>query len=471
MSIQAVSPMDVSWLWMESDTTPMHASLTAIFSRPPEANPDFLERTIEQFRSHTVATRPYERRRRRSGLGRIWPHWETIENIDLTYHLRSWQLSAPGGRAELEALVSRLHGIPLDQAHPPWTVDIIGGLENERFAVCCKMHHALADGTAGIDLLSVSLSEDPDARGMAPGWAYRKPSRAGVRSAAADDNTPHPRSHDSQLSKSATAFGKATGTVKSTAGAMRYAARGVSARPWSAPRSAMNTPITARRRIVTQTQQLLRFRALGERAGGTVNDVLLAACAGGLRRYLHEMGQLPDEALTTMIPVSLRLRDHHQHAPNALTVGMLSLATDVADPRVRFEAIRASTTELKQRLVHMGGRAIDVYTMLTTLPIAAGQIIPGGGRVPPPFNVLISNLPGPRERMYFNGARMDELQGLPLLFDRQSLAIVAVSYADQLELSFTACEAAHPHIGRLARYVDDALAELEAACQTSAGSA
>ena len=123
---------------------------------------------------------------------------------------------------------------------------------------------------------------------------------------------------------------------------MRYAAIGVSARPWSAPRSALDTRITSQRRFVTQSYELTRFRALRRRAGGTLNDLVLAVCGGGLRRYLSEMGQLPDRALTTMIPVSVRMRDGYQDELNAMTTGMLSLSTDIVDARARFEAIRAA---------------------------------------------------------------------------------------------------------------------------------
>jgi diacylglycerol O-acyltransferase / wax synthase len=440
---QFIAPLDAGWLWLESPTNHMHGSVVAIFSKPAGAGSDYVASIVRDMRGFTVPTPPFDRRLDRRLRGRLWPTWRIVEEIDPDYHLRHIHVPAPGGPEEFHALISQLQGVALDHKHPLWTIDVIEGLEGDRFAVFGKMHHALADGVAALAIVGQWLSEDPDERGMPPIWAYRRPKRKGRKRAPQKRTPPNP-----------------LGALTATVNAARYAVAGVSARPWTAPRSVLNKPISAGRRVATASYELDRFRVVAERGGGTINDVVLAVCAGALRRYLGDSEQLPGRPLVTNIPVSVR-KDSGA-AGNAISWAMISLATDISDPSQRFHAIREGTVKAKQRLSGMSAGTIDTYTLMAVTPILVEQVTRAGGHTPPQFNVPISNVPGPRNRMYLNGAPMQEIQALTVIYGGQALNVVTLSYAERLDFAFTACADVLADVDRLADACGEALEELEA---------
>jgi diacylglycerol O-acyltransferase / wax synthase len=235
------------------------------------------------------------------------------------------------------------------------------------------------------------------------------------------------------------------------------------AKPYAAPRSILNGSITAHRRIATQSYEMTRIRALGEKAGGTVNDVILAICAGGLRRYLSEFDALPERALVAGMPMSFHLKDSDEAGGNATTMALASLATDVADPKERFAAIVASTTKAKEHMGSMPRAAIMNYTALLAAPFAATLVTGMSSRVKPMFNLVISNVPGVREPLYLNGAALEEWYPLSIPVTGLALNITVLSYVDRMNFCFTACGAMLPHVQRMAPYCGEAFAELDKA--------
>ena len=330
-------------------------------------------------------------------------------------------------------------------------VHVIDGLGDGRFAVLGQMHHALADGVTALRIVDWWLSDDPKAQDVPPIWAFKRPRRRSRRPGRTNP-----------LRSAIAALGTGARGVTGGLHAIRRTLTGLSARPWSAPGSAINGAITARRRVATQSFEMERFRTLSECTGGTINDVVLAVCAGGLRAYLEEIGELPERPLVTNMPVSVRREDSEADVGNAISWAMLALATDIDDVRERFEAIQAATVQAKQRLRAMPPSAVDAYTLLAVSPILAEQLLRMGGRVPPLFNVPISNVPGPRDRLFLDGAALDELHALTVIYDGYGLVIVAVSYGDRLQMSFTACPDTLPHSQHLALHCGRALEELEA---------
>jgi diacylglycerol O-acyltransferase / wax synthase len=448
---ELVAPLDAGWLWLESDSNLMHGSVLCLFTPPPDDS-GFVDRLVERMRRHTTPVPPFDRRLRSGWRGRLLPQWEIVDEIDTSYHLRRVTVPRPGGQRELGQVVSRLHGTAIDHSRPPWTIDVIEGLDDGRFAILGRMHHALADGVSALRIVEWWLSEDADRDDVPPIWAYQRPRRG---------STTGDRSN-SRVRDAVRALRSLAGWLPSSLNATRYALTGVSARPWSAPRSALNAPITSRRRVSTQSCELARFKALSERASATINDVVLAVCAGGLRSYLDELGRLPGDPLITNIPVSIRTAEDGA-AGNAISWAMVSLGTQIAAPRERLETIRSATVDAKRRLRGISSGTIDTYTLLAVTPILIEQLTRLGGRVPPLFNVPISNVPGPRKPLYFDQARLDELQALTVIYSGYALNIVAVSYADRLQLSFTACPDVLPHSQRLSVLCGESLDELEEA--------
>jgi WS/DGAT/MGAT family acyltransferase len=365
-----------------------------------------------------------------------------VDEIELDYHLRHSALPWPGGERELGVLVSRLHRTQLDLSQPLWELHVIEGLHDDRFAIYVKVHHSLMDGVAAIRTLRWALTTDPDRRGMRPMWAYdREP-----------QTTPMPGHLQPR---------KARDVVHDVGAAVAAVGRGERRKPYTAPRSVLNTPITPQRRISTQTFAIDRLRRVAKAVEGTLNDVLVAICAGGLRRYLLDIDALPAESLVASMPVSVRSEDVADKA-NAISFMFATMGTDVAEPRARVEVIKESIAAAKAHLDAIPTEAVDLYTSLTMGRFIASQVTGLGAVGRPMFNVLISNVPGPREKLYYNGAEVLGLYPLSVLQSGQVLNITALSYDASVNVAFTACPSALPHIQRLALYCADALDELEA---------
>jgi diacylglycerol O-acyltransferase / wax synthase len=232
---------------------------------------------------------------------------------------------------------------------------------------------------------------------------------------------------------------------------------------FKAPRSMFNVPITGSRRFAAQDWSLERIKAVRKAAGGaTLNDVMLAMCAGALRHYLIELDALPDKPLVAAIPMSLRT-DAGSMGGNAVGIILCNLATDIEDPAVRLAEIRASMRKGKQ--VYHGMSQLQI-TALSAIPMAplAVATLPGALRITPPaFNVLISNVPGPRSPLYWNGARMQGVYPLSIPYEGQALNITVTSYAGNLEFGLTGCRRTVPHLQRLLGLLDESLEELEKA--------
>ena len=458
--VTKLNVLDGSWLLIESPRTPMHVAGLQVFKLPKDAPANFMRELFAWFRGFAVTAPPFNYRLQQSRLAKLSPAWETIgeKDLDMDYHVRHSALPAPGGERELGVLISRLHSIPLDMSRPLWECHVIEGLENNRFALYMKAHHSLLDGMAAVKITQSTLSESPDAKNMPPPWARKIEPRAPRTDRVAVSPL------NQLLAQLSAQFKTVPGVYKSlsqlASAAMQKSDTALVA-PYTAPKCVLNGPIGGARRFATQSYAFSRIRALCDETGGTVNDIVLAVCAGGLRRYLSEMNELPDKPLIANLPVSVRPKDD-ENAGNAISTMLVSLATDVVDVKERLEAIRASTQKGKEHLQAMPRAAINNYTMLMMAPFMLGQITGFGARANRPmFNVVISNVPGPKKRLYLNGAEMEALYPVSLIFNGQALNITVFTYADVLNFSYTADRASLPHVQRLAVYTGEALAEME----------
>ncbi|MGH3991944.1 MAG: WS/DGAT domain-containing protein, partial [Pseudonocardiaceae bacterium] len=232
------------------------------------------------------------------------------------------------------------------------------------------------------------------------------------------------------------------------------------AAPYRAPKTIFNGRVHGPRRFATQHYELERIRRVAAAAGATVNDVFLAVCSGALRRYLLELGELPEQSLTALLPVSVRPSEDGAIG-NAISFVYSSLATDEPDPLQRLHTIHASTMAGKARLPELSGGAMDLYTALLMAPYLGVTIAGLGGLGRPSANLVLSNVPGPAEPLYLDGARLAEMYPVSLVFDGQALNITVVSYAGRFNIGYTGCRDSMPHMQRLAVYSGETLAELE----------
>jgi WS/DGAT/MGAT family acyltransferase len=451
--------LDLSFVLMETRQTPMHVAGLQTFVPPADAPRDYTRQVYEYLRSFPVTAAPFNYVLRGIGAGRLLPSFEVAEKVDLEYHLRHSALPYPGGERELGVLVSRLHSNPMDLDRPLWEIHLIEGLHGGRFALYAKLHHSLADGISGVGLLN--YSEDPGASETPPVWAAERPHKA---RAGAPPGT-------------LGAIGQVSAVMRSQAraipdllkGLMGSAQAAIGLKPdpefaslAEAPRTLFNVNVTPQRRVATQATSLARMKAIGEAAGGSLNDVLLAACSAAIRRYLAEMDALPRKSLIASIPVALP-RDTSQPGGggNAISFANVKLGTDIDDVRARFEVIRRSSSAGRDHLKQMGHSALMAYTVLISSPQMLTRVPAIGARVPPIYNVIISNVPGPRRKLYFLGAEMEAYYPISALAHGQALNITVLSYAGGLYFGFTGCADKAPHLQRLAVYTGEALDELE----------
>ncbi|MFD6397421.1 wax ester/triacylglycerol synthase family O-acyltransferase [Nocardia sp. NPDC060249] len=465
MPTSTLNPIDVAFLWGESDSNLMNIAHLDIFRLPPDAGPDFVSNMVEDLSTYTSATSPFDRRLDSALVSRVLPRWRSVDAPDIDYHLQRHVLPAPGGQRELGALVSRLHGIPMDRSHPLWQLHVIEGLDDGRVAMYVKGHHALLDGVATVRLARKVMSDDPDERGRPAIWAYREAGGRRRRTEPPGGGLPTVASLWRLLNAPVrVAADQLTGVQ-----AISRMYTGLSApdpaliKPYSAPPSILNGPITAERRIATQSFDLARITALAQHCGGTINDVILAVCSGGLRRYLAEIGELPESSLIAGMPMSFRPKDSDDAEGNATTMALATLATDVDDVRERVSSIVASTVAAKEHMSRMSSAAVMAYTGMLMAPFGAGLVLGVSSRIPPMFNVVISNMPGPSKPLHYNGLTLEEWHAVSIPLDGQALNITILSYANRLNLCVTACATSLPHVQRVAPYCGDALAELERA--------
>ncbi|GAB3287596.1 WS/DGAT/MGAT family O-acyltransferase [Parahaliea aestuarii] len=453
---ERVNASDASWLMMESRERPMHVATLLIYTLPTNAGDNYMHDLVAALRDSTDFADPFNRRLQNPALRVLSPPtWIRDYDLDMEFHVRHHALPRPGGERELGMLISRLHSNPMDLARPLWEYHVIENLQDNSFAVYFKMHHSMVDGIAGIRMLQRSMSTSPEDVDTPALWSAHAPS-AGMKL------KPHRSVFHTLRSL--------PGTVASFANVGRGLVKLLRASqqaddhvvlPFQTPVSILNHRIQGQRRFATQLYQFDRIKRLSKLAECTVNDIILALCAGALRTFLKELGALPGRPLTAGIPVSLRTADD-QGAGSAVSFIIADLATNVADPMRRLQAIATSTRGAKAVLQGLPRDSIEKFSMALMTPYGLQMIAGLEGRTRPVFNVTVSNVPGPQEPLYFRGARLEAMYPVSAVTHGQALNITCYSYAGTMTFGFSGCRDTLPHMQKLAIYTGQALEELEA---------
>ncbi|MCP2277459.1 WS/DGAT/MGAT family O-acyltransferase [Nocardia amikacinitolerans] len=446
--VELISPPDAIFLVNESREHPMHVGSLQLFQPPDDAGPDFARTIHEQMLAMPVRKRLF-RKRPGTLLGGISSlTWSYDDEVDLDYHLRRSALPAPGRVRELLDLTSRLHSSLLDRHRPLWEQRLIEGLDDGRLAVYTKVHHALIDGVSAQLLLQRTLSTDPNATDVQVPWSSSGEGRRGGGPSLA---------------------GRAVGALRGIGGiapstlalAKQALAEHRLALPFDAPDSMFNVRIGGARRCAAQSWPLARIRAVKAAAGVTVNDVVLAMCSAALRSYLLEHDALPDRSLIAMVPVSLRHDGADEESGNSVGTILCNLGTHLPDPAERLRTISESMSEGKRLFAQMPKTQALAVSALMIAPLGLSTVPGFVSMTRPPFNIVISNVPGPREPMYWNGARLDGNYPMSIVLDGQALNITVTSNADNLDFGVVGCRRSVPHLQRILRHLETGLAELE----------
>ena len=300
-----MSPTDSLFLLTESREHPMHVGSLQLF-QPPEGAGAIDVRSMFDAAIATDQVAPLFRKRARRSITSLgqWG-WVADEEFDLEHHVRRNALPRPGRVLELLTLCSRLHSSLLDRHRPLWEIHLIEGLEDGRYAVYFKVHHALVDGVAATRMLSRMLSEDPAQRDMPAPWALReRERRTDTPTASGRAAVPF-----SAVRGALDALGEAAGLVPILARSLNPLNEQSGSLSFSAPKTMFNVAITGARRFAAQSWPMERIRQVGEAGEATINDVVLALCSGALRAYMQSLDALPDASLIAMVPVSLHTKD------------------------------------------------------------------------------------------------------------------------------------------------------------------
>ena len=473
--MQRLNSQDEYFLDTDTATAPTHIGGLEIYRLPPGAGPDFMHKLYIKLKNSPVRAEPFNYKlvtqepeqadkTAKKGLDWLRPApqkkkakpergWEIVDNIKVEDHLYLHALPKPGGQRELGELVSRLHVNRLDRSRPLWETHLIEGLEGGRYAVYQKIHHSQFDGKRGMSLAHHTRSPKASTRGLPPIWSVTldKAERAGK---------PKPAVEPPSKLKALASWGKALSSM--SAARKNKPGEGVIA-PYSAPQTILNGPLTARRRLGTQSLPIARMKALGAaiEGGATVNEILLAVCGGALRRYLVEQNALPEQPLIAACPVAIP-RKEEGAAGSAVGQILVSLGTHVADPKQRLLAVVASSKVNKELMKAIEGEAYAHYTELSMVPqvLAAKG---GFGHKVLNANLVISNVPGPREAQYTNGALLESMYAASMLLAGQALNITVSNFGDNLDMGIMACPDLCPSPQKIAVYAGEELTLLERA--------
>lgn len=455
-------PTAIAFLTAENRTMPMHVGGLQLFRKPPGAPRDYASTVYEQLIDvDDVAPLFLKRPVRSLATGGLWA-WEPDSQFDIEHHVRHSALPRPGRVRELLELCSRLHGTRLARERPLWEAHVIEGLEGDRFAIYTKLHHALVDGIAASRLSQNSLSTDPDDTRIRPPWAAG-PKRPRTAAQPDTDTSVSPAALQSAMAVLADAAGMPSALIRT----LRRGVQGeTSAVSLHAPRTIFNTTITGSRRFAAQSWPMERLSAIAAATGTTMNDVVLAMCGGATRGYLEDLGELPVEPLVAMVPVGLNAKDSQSGSSaggNAVGAVMATLATDLTDPGDRLTRVHDAMVDGKQALSSMTATQIVAMSAVGMAPAMLVPLLRMQGFVRPPFNLIISNVPGARKRHYLGGAAMTGHYPLSIPMQGMALNITCLSYAGSMEFGLTGCRRSVPHLQRLLGHLDNEVVGLEQA--------
>ncbi len=437
--MQQLSSLDAQFLAMEDAGSYGHAGFFVVCDpagRPPSRE-DVCGIVAE--RIHQVP--PYTRRLAPVPLRLDHPYWVEDSEFDVAFHVRESAVEPPGDRRAVADHVARLIATPLERSRPLWELHLIHGLEQGRVGLLHKFHHALADGISGVEIMDVFVDSSPDGdRISTPRERRPAPDPPGGLEMLARGLAGVPR----QTVRAVRALPTALPNLTDIPGASAIPGVGMLQRLSSTPpappdtqgpppRTRFNRKLADERRFAYGAISLPALKAVKDRAGVTFNDVVVTVCAGGLRRWLMELDELPDAPLRALVPVSVRTQEQRRAFGNRISAIVVPLPTHEPDPRRRLQKAHEALTAAKKRQRALPpGLLTDAGNFLPPAVFAQASRMTGeiAARIAPPVNLIVSNIPGPTEPLYWHGARVESYHPFTVIMDGIGLNVTAMSYLD-----------------------------------------
>ncbi len=462
-----LSALDVSFLYLEGRTTPMHVGGLAIFE-PPAGGFDY-ERLVDLIEER-ISLVPRYRQKVRLVPGHIAnPVWVDDSDFDITYHVRRSALPRPGSDDQLHEFCARIQSRPLDRNRPLWEMYLVEGLEQGRFAIITKTHHAMVDGISAIDIGHVILDVAPTPRDVPDDlWMPEpEPSRVQLVTGAVSEMVQRPSAVFDMVRLS---LHDLRSTVRRAFEAVEGIASAARAAVKPAPSSPLNAAIGEQRRYAVARTSLDDYKLVRKEHGGTINDVVLATVAGALRGWLLFRGEsvTPATTVRAMVPVSVRTDAEAGALGNRVSAVFVDLPVGEASAVMRLSQVSYAMKGHKESGQSVGADALVALSGFAPPTLHAMGARLANGLTRRLFNLVVTNVPGPQIPLYAAGAKLLEMYPVVPLAIGQAVSIGLTSYDGGVYYGLNADRDAMSDVGVLASLIEESLAELVAA---SAGSA
>lgn len=493
--MKQLSGLDATFLYMEAGGSQFgHVASLSIYEPPdtPGYDPIAEWRAAIEKRLHLLE--PLRRRLVEVPMNLDHPFWIEDPNFDLDFHVRHTAVPPPGSDEQLAEIISRIIGRPLDRTRPLWETYVIEGLPEGRYGILTKVHHSTIDGASGAELLTMMLDQSPEGDEIpqpTEEWKpERMPSPIEVLQRAAISLARKPGRGILLSARTLRDVGKATrnpvivaaanqirGSLKGPLGAVLNIGRNRDTEPdappialpsLGAPHTPFNGTITPHRRFAYRSTSLDAVKGVKNALGATVNDVVMAVCAGGLRTYLDNKGVLPEQPLVAMVPVSIRTGEETEKWTNRVSAIICNLPTNIDDPIERVRAVHESMITSKQLFDAIPASALSEFASFPppavftrAMRMATRFHLGNRGQ---PVNVTISNVPGPRQPLYSAGSRLLHYYPVSTIAEGQGLNITVQSYLDTLDFGLVSCRELVPDVWDL---TDMIVEDLELLCKAT----
>ena len=489
--MKQLSGIDATFLHMETAATYGHVASLNIYDVEDAPGGAGVEATKQTILERIDQLAPFRRRLVEVPLGLDLPYWIEDPDFDIDFHVRHHAVPAPGTPQQLAEVASRIHARPLDRTRPLWELYVIEGVDGStKIAQLTKVHHATIDGASGALMLAAILDTEPDVHptGEPAAWTPdRVPTDQELLQRTFVQYARNPERFIRLSVRALRELSTSTGSAGLRAMAdvmaqpipgpvgdvLRRRLRGSpnevddppALPPTAAPRTPWNASITPHRRFSYTTIPLEDAKKIRRAAGCTFNDVVMALCSGTLRQYLIEHGCLPPESLIAAVPVSVRTGDEADMYQNRVSMLLADLATNEPDPLARLRRVQQSMTKAKTQFAAIPADTLQDFTQFAPPAIAARAMrmysrLRIADRTAPPFNLIISNVPGPAVPLYSAGARLEHFYPVSALAGGQGLNMTVQSYNGNLDFGFVACRELVPDVWRLTDLLQQSMEEL-----------
>ncbi len=491
-TMRQLTGLDSAFLNLETSTQFGHVAGLSVFSRPDREDYEPYVAWKAQIAERLHLLEPLRRRLVEVPLGLDHPFWIEDPDFDLDFHVRHTAVPPPGTTGQLAAVVGRIVGRPLDRTRPLWLSYVIEGLADDQFAVLTVFHHATVDGASGVELMTIMFDQEADAPSHevpATDWVGEpKPGDLQLLARTALNLPRKPARAVMLAARTASEVGRATRNpvlaaaadqvvkgLRGPLGAMLNLGRerepdGTTSLPsLRPPRTPFNAPITPHRRLALGSASLDDVRAIKSAFGVTVNDVVMAVCAAGLRAWLQEHEALPEEPLVGLIPISVRTGEEAHRWTNRVSMLVAALPTDEADPVARVRAVHEAMRTSKDLFQALPAERLTDFAEFPPPAVFARAMrvssrLHLGSRLSP-GNVVVSNVPGSRAPLFAAGARLEHYYPISVLIEGQGLNITVQSYLDRLDFGLICCPELVPDVELM---LDAILADIDALAAAAA---